>query len=373
LIIGPKVSIIIVFYSNALQLLKCIRSIFDSEYDNFEIILVMNGSKELVEDHIKDMWFNKIIVQINEQNLGFAKACNKALQLASGKYIFILNDDTVVRPRCLTELVKFAELHSETGALQPKLLSLTNPSFFEYNGAAGGFMDVSGTPFCRGRLFVTAENDIGQYDKPAEIFWASGACMFVRRDVVRKIGLFDESFVQHMEEIDLCWRILLYGFRIYSVPAAEVLHVGGAASLSRKFYWKQRNNLFTMVKNLGLPLLVIAMFQRFVLDMGNLIVSARHKQSKKVKEIIQAYVDFLRSFRIPWIQHLKINKLKRTSDKEILSKLLSKNCAIQYFLLGRNAFWKLGSLPQPLWAYAKIPVLTHRINEIKFEKVDQSI
>ena len=174
--------------------------------------------------------------------------------IPAGKYIVLLNNDVEVTPGWLTPLVVEAEENEDVAAIQPKLLQYDNRGLFEYAGASGGFMDYLGYPFTRGRLFDTMEADSGQYDQPADIFWATGAALLLRRSAIDKSGLLDEQFYMHMEEIDLCWRLKRLGYRIRVIPQSVVFHIGGGSlpyGNSRKTYYNFRNSLLTLYKNLS--------------------------------------------------------------------------------------------------------------------------
>lgn len=189
------------------------------------------------------------------ENYGFAEGYNRAIAEVSKqyKYTVLLNSDVKVDDDWLTPLHRFMESHPEAGAVQPKLLSLTNPDEFEYAGAMGGFLDRNGYPYCRGRVFDTVEKDFGQYDTPMQVDWASGAALMVDNDLYLALGGLDRHFFAHMEEIDLCWRIRLAGREVWAIPDAHVYHLGGGslpASNPRKTYLNFRNNLLMLYKNL---------------------------------------------------------------------------------------------------------------------------
>ena len=203
----PYLAVIIPHFKGAKILIDCLESLFKNNYENFDIILVDNGSTDgsvqFVENkYYKDVDSGRLKVIKSPKNLGFVKGNNLGIQYVLStekyKYMVLLNDDTVVDPNWLIELVKAAEMDPTIGALQPKLKSLRKPSFFEYNGACGGMLDVYGVPFCRGRIFDLEEEDKGQYDTIAEVFWASGAAMFLRVKAIREAGLLDEILYAHM-------------------------------------------------------------------------------------------------------------------------------------------------------------------------------
>lgn len=203
------------------------------------------------------------------QNLGFAAGYNYALERIEAEYVVLLNQDVEVTPHWLDPLLQRMEAETGVGAVQPKLRAFHQRDHFEYAGAAGGMLDYLGYPFCRGRLFEHLEPDHGQYDSAMEVAWASGAALFVRRELYLALGGLDEAFFAHMEEIDLCWRIRRAGYRVYCEPASVVYHVGGG-SLERenpkKLYLNFRNNGRMLVKNLPGSRLLWLLPLRAVLD-----------------------------------------------------------------------------------------------------------
>ena len=208
------------------------------------------------------------VVQL-DRNYGFADGYNKALTQIDAEYYLLLNSDVEVTEGWLEPLLSFMENNPNAVACQPKILAYNNKTHFEYAGAAGGFIDRYGYPYCRGRLFDTIEEDKGQYDGVCRIFWATGAAMMVRSSAYHAAGGFDGRFFAHMEEVDLCWRMLARGGEIYAVPASKVYHVGGATlnkSNPRKTFLNFRNNLLMLYKNLPHCELRGVMRTRTVLD-----------------------------------------------------------------------------------------------------------
>lgn len=249
---GTRVSIIIVTW-NGLELLRqCLPSVVATDYSDFEIIVSDNastdGSKEWIESS-----FPSVRVIRHPENYAFCRGNNEAIKIASGDYIVLLNNDVEVPSNWLTPLIRQMESDSTLGAVQPKLLQMDDRSRFEYSGGAGGHLDKYGYPFTRGRIFFTMEKDQHQYDSTAPIFWASGAAIVLRRAALDRVGLLDENFVLHMEEIDLCWRLQRFGYDILAVPQSEVYHIGGASLPSTdpmKTYYNFRNGLLLLYKNL---------------------------------------------------------------------------------------------------------------------------
>lgn len=219
-----------------------------------DVIVADNGSTDSSLQYLADTFPHIRVLPFGE-NLGFAEGYNKAVDSLRDEYeyVVLLNSDVKVTDDWLTPLYEFMEAHPDAGAAQPKIKSLTHPDRFEYAGACGGFLDRHGYPYCRGRIFDTVEPDNGQYDTPLRIFWASGAALMVRTELYISCGGLDKAFFAHMEEIDLCWRILLAGKEIWAVPSAAVYHLGGGSlpsSSPRKTYLNFRNNLLMLRKNL---------------------------------------------------------------------------------------------------------------------------
>lgn len=213
--------------------------------------------------------FPSVKIISNAANYGFAKGYNDALQYVDADIYALVNSDIEVTENWLSPIVKMFENEPETAIIQPKILDYKNKSKFEYAGAAGGFIDKYGYPFCRGRIFETLEKDNGQYDSDCTISWASGACFFIRSHVYKNLGGFDADFFAHQEEIDLCWRTSNQGHDIRYNYQSKVYHVGGATldqGNPRKTYLNFRNSLLMLVKNLPKKQLFFIIFSRLVLD-----------------------------------------------------------------------------------------------------------
>ncbi|MBR5100524.1 MAG: glycosyltransferase family 2 protein, partial [Bacteroidales bacterium] len=207
-----------------------------------------DGSVEWLQEH-----HPQIRLICFDQNHGFTGGYNRALREIDADYYVLLNSDVEVTDGWLEPLVGFLEENPDAGICQPKVLSVAERNRFEYAGAAGGFIDRFGYPFCRGRILSNLELDKGQYDEPEECFWATGACMVVRSALYHHLSGLDESFFAHMEEIDFCWRAKLLGYQVWCVPASTVYHVGGGTlpnNSPRKLYFNYRNNLLMLYKNL---------------------------------------------------------------------------------------------------------------------------
>jgi GT2 family glycosyltransferase len=357
---APCVAVIILHYEGEEILSDCLEALFKSEYENFDAILVDNGSNDGSIQFVRAAYSNytccdRLKVLRSPENLGFVMGNNLGLQYvlraSKYKYVVLLNDDTIVDPNWLKELVNVADKDSDIGALQPKLKSLREPSFFEYNGACGGMLDVYGVPFCRGRIFDLEEEDRGQYDKTAEMFWASGAVMFMRVEAIRKAGLLDEIFYAHMEEIDLGWRLRLLGYKIFCVPNAVVYHVGGATELKEKFFLKHRNNLIVMMKNYSMSSLLYYFPGRMILDTLSALFFVFEGNSSRAFCVFKAYFWILKNLKAVFRARSDVQARRKVSDDEIVGALAKGNIAVQYYLLGRKCFMELHNLPQKLTYY----------------------
>jgi hypothetical protein len=333
---------------------KCLESLFDTNYQNFHVILLDNSSNDPSCEYAAKLYKGRVDLIRSSVNLGFAAGNNLALKQVSrlrSDYIVLLNDDVIVDPNWLGELVHEAEKDSAVGACQPKLRSLREPEFFEYNGACGGMLDVYGVPLTRGRVFDLIEEDKGQYDRLAEIFWASGAAFFLRGSVIREVGLLDEMFFIHMEEIDYCWRMRLAGYKVLSVPKSVIYHLGGGTPLPEKLYLKDRNNLIMIMKNYSgwnllrfLPLRIVQDYLSFTYYMFG-------KQEARAMPMLPAYFWILRNFRSVLTSRYDAQRRRKAKDKEIIDAMVKKSVAVQHYLLRRKYFSQLGGLPRDLQYY----------------------
>jgi len=261
-----KIAVIILNWNGQELLERFLPSVVS--YSNQATIYVADNASSdtsiaFVKEHYPDI---KIIE--NATNGGYAKGYNDALKQVDEDIYCLLNSDIEVTKDWLTPILSEFESHPETAIIQPKILDFKQKTHFEYAGAAGGLIDYYGYPYCRGRIFDTLEEDQGQYNDISDIFWASGACFFIRNDIFHKLKGFDERFFAHMEEIDLCWRAQNLGQSIKYVGTSTVYHVGGAtlnAANPKKTYLNFRNSLFTLTKN-SAGVLLPKVFMRLVLD-----------------------------------------------------------------------------------------------------------
>lgn len=264
-----KVAIVILNWNGAKMLRRFLPSVLTgSKGEGVEIYVADNASTDESCEVVGKEFPTVHLIRL-DQNYGFAEGYNKALECVEAEYVMLLNSDVEVSEDWLKPLTEYMDAHSEVVACQPKILSWREKNQFEYAGAAGGFIDKYGYPFCRGRIFEEVEEDHGQYDSVIPVFWATGAALMIRLDVYREVGGLDGRFFAHMEEIDLCWRLHSRGYQIVCLPESIVYHVGGATLKKenpRKTFLNFRNNLLMLYKNLPQGELGSVMRIRKILD-----------------------------------------------------------------------------------------------------------
>lgn len=279
--------------------------------------------------------FPTVKTVILDKNYGFAGGYNLALQQIQSEYYILLNSDVEVTENWISPLISFMDLNPEIAACQPKVRSFYEKNKFEYAGAGGGLIDKWGYPFCRGRIFNVCEEDHGQYDDTTEIFWASGAALFIRSELFHKVGGFDEDFFAHMEEIDLCWRLKNYGYKIYYHGGATVFHVGGGTlsmGSSRKVYLNFRNNLQLLSKNLPSRKSIPLILWRLVLDGVAGISFIPHPNGwQNCLAVIKAHFSYYRMF-------FSVLKKKRQIPKRKVSCIYPKSIVFAFYALGKKTY-----------------------------------
>jgi len=301
-----------------------------------EIIVADNDSTDESVSFLKENYSHIRIIQ-NKENGGYAKGYNDALKLIDAQYYVLLNSDIEVSPAWVEPIIDFMDEHSEVAACQPKIRSYYQKDSFEYAGAAGGYIDKYGYPFCRGRIFQSIEKDYGQYDDVQEVFWASGACMFVRADVFHDLGGLDEDFFAHMEEIDFCWRAKNNAYRIYYHPQSVVYHVGGGTlpkSNPHKTFLNFRNNFFLLYKNLESHRLVFTFFWRLILDGVAGVKFIFDGNMKDALAIIRAHFAFYASLG-------SLKKKRSELPHKKVGQVYRRNIVYDHFLRKIKVFTKL--------------------------------
>ena len=262
-----KIAVVILNWNGAKLLQQFLPSII--KYSDLAKIYVADNASTDDSIEVLKNEFPEITIIKNNDNYGFAGGYNLALEQVEESYYALVNSDIEVTENWLDSILELFENEEATAIIQPKILDYKRKDYFEYAGAAGGFIDKYGYPFCRGRIFDSVEKDFGQYNDEKEIFWASGACFFIRKDVFRTLNGFDSSFFAHQEEIDLCWRAFNLGYKAKYTSKSVVYHLGGATlndANPKKTYLNFRNSLLMLTKNLPKNKIFSVIFIRMVLD-----------------------------------------------------------------------------------------------------------
>lgn len=288
-----KCSIIILNWNGAEMLRRYLPSVIEhTTLPDCEIIVADNGSSD---ESIKVLQseFSNVRLIILDQNYGFAEGYNRAIAQVDSEYIILLNSDVEVSDGWLKPLLDYMDCHNDVAAVQPKIRSWKQRDYFEYAGAAGGYLSWLGYPYCRGRRLGRVEKDNGQYDTIVNVDWTTGACMCVRTKVYKELGGLDADFFAHQEEIDLCWRMRNAGWRLACVPQSIVFHLGGG-SLSydnpQKTYLNFRNNLLMIYKNKQHPWGVLSI--RFCLDYAAALMFLLTGKPRSARAVFEARKDY---------------------------------------------------------------------------------
>ncbi len=331
------IAVIILNWNGENFLKKFLPTTINKSNNYARIIVADNGSTDGSYKYLKNFEPDIEIIRF-DKNYGYTGGYNKALKNIKAKYYILLNSDIEVTDNWITPVIDLMEKDKTIAACQPKIKQYINRNMFEYAGAAGGFIDFLGYPFCRGRIFNTIEEDKGQYnDNSQEIFWASGACMFVRSDLFHKTSGFDEHFFAHMEEIDLCWRFKLLGKKVTYCPGSSVYHVGGGTlpkSNPKKTYFNFRNSLYILAKNLPAKNFYPILFLRIILDT---IAAIKFLFSLKLNDcmsVLKAYLSF-----VSHIRYMRLNKPKKNMPK--ITQKYRRSIAWDYFIKRKTIFSKL--------------------------------
>ena len=330
---GIKVAVVILNWNGKKFLGDFLPGVIEHSCNDAEIIVADNDSSDDSVAYLKK-YFPQIRIIQNKVNGGFAKGYNDALSQVKAEYYVLLNSDIEVSPNWINPVIELMETDKDIVACQPKLRGFDAKEEFEYAGAAGGYIDKYGYPFCRGRLFQSIEKDEGQYDDVAEIFWATGACLFVKADIYHKLGGLDERFFAHMEEIDFCWRAKNKGYKIMYCPDSVVFHVGGGTLPKkswRKTYLNMRNNIIMLYKNLPSDRLFKVFIARLFLDGAAAFKFLIDGGFKDFFAVIKAHFKFYSM--LP-----QLRKERRKSSLNPVSKIYQKNIAFEYFLKKKRKY-----------------------------------
>ena len=339
----PKSAVVILNYNTVSHLKNYLPSVIEHTPEGIEIIVVDNCSTDNSVEVMKTE-FPDIRLIVNKQNFGFAGGYNEAIKKIDTDILVLINSDIKVESGWLEPVLQEMEQHPEVAIAQPKILSLENPKQFEYAGAAGGYIDRLGYPFCRGRIFTTVEEDWGQYEEQTDIFWASGAAFFIRKKIFDHFEGFDESYFAHMEEIDLCWRVKRAGYRVIAVPSAQVYHLGGGTlsyGSERKTFLNVRNSLFTILKNEPRKSLPLIFISRLLLDGLAGLYFLLKFEFQHIKAIVKAHWEVFPQLRkrlnLRKIDEEQIEKI-RIAGPKVETGRIHGSVILTYFLRGKKKF-----------------------------------
>ncbi|MBN1894454.1 glycosyltransferase [bacterium] len=332
-----KVTLVIPHHGGTDVLRRCLASIRRTRYRPFEVLVVDNASGDGSADMLAAE-FPEVRIVSNRTNRGYAGGCNDGIRAADTAWVLLLNNDTEVDPGWLGPLMAAGEADDSIAAVQPKILSLQSREFFDYSGAAGGEMDVLGYPFARGRIFDHLERDKGQYNAPADIFWASGAAVLLRKSAAETVGLLDEDFFAHMEEIDLDWRLHWAGFRVVSAPDSVVYHLGGGTLQQgslRKMTLNHRNSLLMLLKNASFEALSFLFPARLFLELATVAGALAAGTPKRAAAAVLGMLGVIP--RLPAVQRgrSRIRAVRRVPESKVLHRLYRGSIVFQYFIRRR--------------------------------------
>lgn len=325
-----KIAVVILNWNGAKLLEQFLPSVM-AYSDEAKIYVADNASSDNSIAVIKEKFPSITIIQ-NDGNYGFATGYNIALDQVEEEYYALVNSDIEVTQNWLSPILSLFDNEQNIGIIQPKILDYKNKALFEYAGAAGGFIDQFGYPYCRGRIFDSIEKDNGQYNDELEIFWASGACFFIRKDIFRKLNGFDDDFFAHQEEIDLCWRAFNLGYKAKYTPNSVVYHVGGATlneSNPKKTFLNFRNSLLMLTKNLPENKLFLIILIRLLLDGLAGIQFIFKGKFAHCWAIIKAHFHFY---------HLINRNLKKRKGNQSDNYYHSKSIVYRYFVKSGTVF-----------------------------------
>lgn len=329
---GKRLAVIILNWNGIGLLKQFIPSVWENSHSpGVDVYVADNGSTDDSLEWIKKEYPGIGIIRLG-RNYGYAEGYNRAIEATRYPFTILLNSDVETPPGWWQPLLAYMEAHPQCGAAQPKIKSFARKSFFEYAGAAGGYLDRLGYPYCRGRLFDSVEEDLGQYDgAPADVCWASGAALIVNTAIYRRLGGLDPKFFAHMEEIDFCCRLHANGYKVIALPDSEVYHVGGASlnqGNPKKTYLNFRNNLLLLHKNLPLKIGKKRLFLRRLADTLAFIMYVAKFDFPNAKAILKAHSDF-RKMKKEYTSH---------PDSDTLSSLpgADRMVVIDRFLLGKK-------------------------------------
>lgn len=340
-----KCSIVILNWNGAEMLKTFLPSVIRQCPNDCEVVVADNGSTDASLSVLQND-FPSVRTILFSENYGFAEGYNQALQAIDSEYVVLLNSDVEVTDRWLQPMLAYMDAHPEVAAVQPKVLAYydkvkktaNEPILFEHAGAAGGFIDSWGYPYCRGRIMGQLETDHGQYDQETEVFWATGACLLTRTQVYKEVGGLDKDFFAHMEEIDFCWRLQSRGYRLMCLPCSIVYHLGGGAlpyESPRKTYLNFRNCLLMLYKNLPFSRLLWLMPFRCLLDYVAVLQYIANGQMANAREVVHARWDYHRMRK--QMREKRIDNVEKSTIR-IPKTIHPTSILLHFYMLGHKKF-----------------------------------
>ena len=335
----PVAKIVILNWNGAGHLRRFLPSVVAAAPEGVEVVVADNGS---TDDSVAILAaeFPTVSVLRMDANYGFAGGYNRALEQIEADYYLLLNSDIETPPGWLGPILDCLSENPDVAVVAPKLISYADRTMFEYAGASGGFIDFLGYPFCRGRILRCVEEDRGQYDDARDVFWVSGAAFCCRADVFRALGGFDADFFAHMEEIDLCWRMQLAGYRVRVVPGSTVYHLGGGTLQTdspTKVFYNHRNNLAMLYKCTSTGQRLFVAVARPALDILAAFSYLVQGRGDNFRAVFRAYRDFFR-----W--HKMLSRKRRTiraTRKGSAAEHIYRGSVVLRYLFGRRTFAKM--------------------------------
>lgn len=330
-----RTAVVILNWNGREHLEQFLPSVVEHTPASVRIVVADNGSTDSSVRFIEEHYPSLEIIRL-DRNYGFAEGYNRALREIDAEYFILLNSDVEVTAGWVEPLVATLTNDLSVAAVAPKLRSYGRRDEFEYAGAAGGYIDILGYPFCRGRILSSIERDCGQYDTPKEVFWASGAAFCCRADLFRTLGGFDADFFAHMEEIDLCWRMQLAGYRIMVEPRSVVYHLGGGTMPNEspnKLYLNYRNNLAMLFKCSPTPQRLLVAVARPVCDMLSALIYIIKGQMPMARAVLRAYRDFL-----DWHGELAAKRQTVRGGAKAESRMIYRGSMVLRYALGKKSF-----------------------------------
>lgn len=334
---NPSVALVFLNYNNIEYLKKNLSFTQNITYTNHKVYIIDNGSSDNSISFVKE-YYPKIKIIPLQNNKGFAEGYNTGLSMIKEDYFLLLNTDVEVTPSFIEPLIELMEQNKKVGICQPKILSQERKNYFEYAGGSGGFMDTLGYTFTRGRIFDTLEKDYGQYEDTIPIFWASGACFFIKAELFKQLNGFYTYYFMYSEEVDLCWRAQIMGYKVYVCPKSVVFHRETDKLINqnpKRLYYVFRNNLIMLHLNLKLMQKCFIIPLRFLLNILAFLLFIFKGHFYNAMQIAYAHLAYVK-----WVTIKKKNQNIRNNLKDIPT-IYKRSILIDYYFLNRKKYKEL--------------------------------